>query len=182
MSCQPRVQASGGISLIDCVIDVPPNYGVYTTGNAPSAVAGCTFNSDARSGHTVVMQLTNGGASTLRVEDNRMHHTGVDYLATGYRTLVPTSYRAANTWRYGIYAYGSNNPTGSVTIRNNIISDKYVGIYGTSSSSGPRATWMGGVSDRPSTSSEATCTSTSRCATPAPTARVRSLPTPTSTR
>lgn len=134
---QTAVQASGGLSLIDCVIDVPSNYGIYTTGNASSAVLGCTFNSDSASGHTVVMQLTNGGASTLRVEDNRMHHTGVNYLATGYRTVVPTSYNAANTWRYGIYAYASNNPGGSVTIRNNIVSDKYVGIYGTSSSSGP---------------------------------------------
>jgi parallel beta-helix repeat protein len=131
------VQASGGISLIDCEIDVPRQYGVYTTGNASSAVLGCTFNFDSASGHTVVMQLTNGGSSTLRVEDNRMHNTGVNYLATGYRTVVPTSFSAANTWRYGIYAYGSNNPTGSVTIRNNIVSDKYVGIYGTSNSSGP---------------------------------------------
>lgn len=131
------VQASGGISLINCAIDVPPQYGVYTVGNASSAVLGCTFNFDARSGHTVVMQLNNGGSSTLRVEDNRMHNTGVNYLATGYRTVVPTSFSVANTWRYGIYAFGSNNPTGSVVIRNNIISDKYVGIYGTSNSSGP---------------------------------------------
>jgi hypothetical protein len=134
---QTAVQASGGVSVLDCEIDVPANYGIYTSGNVSSAVIGCTFNFDARSGHTVVMQLTNGGAATLRIEDNRMHNTGVSYLATGYRTVVPTSFSAANTWRYGIYAYGANNPGGSIAIRNNIISDKYVGIYGTSSSSGP---------------------------------------------
>jgi hypothetical protein len=131
------VRASGGMSLIDCVVDVPPQYGVYTTGNASSAVLDCVFNFDARSGHTLVMQLTNGGSSTLRIENNRMHNSGTDYLATTYGSVVPTSMSAAHTWRYGIYAYGSNNPTGSISIRNNIISDKYVGIYGTSSSSGP---------------------------------------------
>ncbi len=132
------VQASsGGVTLVGCTIDVPRQYGVLTSGAAPSAVLGCTFSFDAASGHTVVMRLDNGGSSTLRIEDNRMHHTGVEYLATGYRTVVPSTFNAANTWRYGIYASGSNNPSGSVIIRNNIISDKYVGIYGISNSSGP---------------------------------------------
>lgn len=135
---QTAVQvSSGGMTLTGCTIDVPPNYGVLMQGNSPMAVHGNVFNFAANSGHTVVVELTNGGSSTLRIENNRMHNDGEQYLASSYRTQVPTSFNAAHTWRYAIYAFGQNNPGGSVIVRNNIISDKYVGIYGTSNSSGP---------------------------------------------
>lgn len=135
---QTAVQvSSGGMTLTGCTIDVPPNYGVLMQGNAPMAVHGNVFNFASNSGHTVVVELINGGSSTLRIENNRMHNGGEQYLTSGYRTQVPTSYNAAHTWRYAIYAFGQNNPGGSVIVRNNIISDKYVGIYGTSNSSGP---------------------------------------------
>lgn len=135
---QTAVQvSSGGMTLTGCTIDVPPNYGVLMQGNAPMVVSENVFNFAADSGHTVVMELRNGGSSTLRIENNRMHNDGEQYLASSYRTQVPTSFNAAHTWRYAIYAFGQNNPGGSVIVRNNIISDKYVGIYGTSNSSGP---------------------------------------------
>lgn len=135
---QTAVQvSSGGMTLTGCTIDVPPNYGVLMQGNAPMAVQSNVFNFAANSGHTVVIELINGGSSTLRIENNRMHNDGEQYLASSYRTQVPTSFNAAHTWRYAIYAFGQNNPGGSVIVRNNIISDKYVGIYGTSNSSGP---------------------------------------------
>jgi parallel beta-helix repeat protein len=135
---QTAVQvSSGGMTLTGCTVDVPPNYGVLMQGNAPMSVSGNVFNFAADSGHTVVIELLNGGSSTLRIENNRMHDDGDQYLASSYRTQVPTSFNAAHTWRYAIYAFGQNNPGGSVIVRNNIMSDKYVGIYGTSNSSGP---------------------------------------------
>lgn len=128
---------NGGMTLAGCTIDVPPSYGVLMQGNAPMAVDGNVFNFADDSGHTVVMELRNGGNSTLRIENNRMHNDGIKYLATSYKDRLPSTFSQAHTWRYGIYANGQNNPTGSVIIRNNIISDKYVGLYGISNSSGP---------------------------------------------
>ena len=44
-----------------------------------------------------------------------------------HRAIAASALGNATEWfDYGIYAYGSNNPTGSVTIRNNIIRNSYL--------------------------------------------------------
>jgi hypothetical protein len=132
------VEVSGaGIAVVACEIDVPRSYGVLVSGGGPVTVAGCAFTTDEASGHAVVVQVTNTPDASVVIEDNRLADAGDRYLASGFGSTPPEGSGAASGWRYGVYARAGGNGGGAVVVRNNIVTDKYVGLYVTAAASGP---------------------------------------------
>ena len=126
-----QVQQASRPVIRDCIIETPLQYGVYVVHGNGLVIDGCRFIRNQTSGH--VIYFYGGGTDDLavRVENNSLAMAGELYLSTGFRdgrTGLSRNNYAADA--YGVILMQLNNYTPLESwVRNNTISDCFVGIY-----------------------------------------------------
>ncbi|MGV6815250.1 MAG: choice-of-anchor Q domain-containing protein [Phycisphaerales bacterium] len=125
--------ASSGVSVLNCSIDVPANYGIYITAKGDVSIADCQFPRESDSMHSMWIQPTNT-ESTIAVAITRNDLTlkGADYRSTGleagWSSLAQRSWQTRYTYGIVIFGWGSTRGV-DVEISNNQVSDSYLPIY-----------------------------------------------------
>lgn len=116
---------NGGVAVRSCTMQRLPYAGVYLIGNADSEVTDCSFEITDETWYAILGLMWQASSADLVIERNRVVRSGDAYLSSPYRNGED----ALEYYPYAILAYTYNNTGARMTVRNNIISDNYVGIY-----------------------------------------------------
>jgi hypothetical protein len=123
---------NGGLAVRSCTLDRLPYAGVFLIGSEDSEVTDCSFEMSDESSYAILGLLWQQSGADLVIERNRVVRSGEAYLSSPYRNGEDT----LDYYPYAILAYVYSSSGGTMTVRNNIISDSYVGLYAWSYNSG----------------------------------------------
>lgn len=122
-----------------CTLAVAPTWGVYFADCGNFTLTDNEFLRSPTSGHVSYIYQTSGSAMTIT--GNWLNMTGDAFRSTVYKsgTFASSTNRGNSTYSYGIVAMAANTGAITMTIKNNVVSDAYLGIYAYCYSTGSKS-------------------------------------------